>query len=442
MKRLSVPVCALGLVALTAGSGGAQLQELRVGGEIWNRWEMRLNGLTAAALTNKDFARTNFASSLAARVVHSRMNVERGYLDIRPKFTDTLSGRFTLDFDNSIGTANPVSLSSPRVVTTVSITTQRVTVTNSVTNWRVVERVTISTSRSAVSASPSGWSRPRIKYAYLTWKTPVPDLEVEAGVTKTYFGSLYDWEYLTIEKDAVDRSGKAKSADASVALIYQLPLGYGQVAGQIAHGEGYASAANVHPAYIADLRLIPLPGITLGGAYRYQYVGNTTAPATRSQMTNYKNEHMYNALLRVDYGFVAFHLQYFEYNISRSGQQKDASYLSEVFWHSLLALRLRQFIDQDLELVGRVDYKRSTDASLWQGKPDGRISTHVGLNYGFAPNDRGQPQFLIQANWTRDQSEVGFGLPEAKACRLSGWNQAYDLFQLQLRWRFSATIKG
>jgi len=158
-------------------------------------------------------------------------SVERGYFSLEPVISDNLKGRFTLDFFSSDKFADGVGI--------------------------------------------------KMKYAYVDFKTPVPDMSLQAGMIKTYFGTIYDWTYATIDKSFDDKNKIVSSADYGIAASGLIPAGFGEYAVSIYNGEGYSktgSLADANPAFAFNLRLIPLTGITLGGSVLYEDHSLLTTP--------------------------------------------------------------------------------------------------------------------------------------------------------------------
>jgi len=108
----------------------------------------------------------------------------------------------------------------------------------------------------------------KLKDAYVEFKV-APEVELKAGLQKTYFGLIYDWEYITVEKALEDKQKLVASRDYGISVGGYLPQGYGEWRLEVANGEGYNKAGkdvDESPAYLANLRVIPIPGITVGAS--------------------------------------------------------------------------------------------------------------------------------------------------------------------------------
>ncbi|MBN2018476.1 MAG: hypothetical protein JW794_10170 [Candidatus Cloacimonetes bacterium] len=111
----------------------------------------------------------------------------------------------------------------------------------------------------------------KIKYAYLDFKKliPIPDAVFTAGLMKKYFGTIYDWSYITVEKDPSDLYKVCSSTDYGLGISGLIPGGLGEYALALYNGEGYkktGSDVNKYPAFTGNVRVTPLPGITVGGS--------------------------------------------------------------------------------------------------------------------------------------------------------------------------------
>jgi len=317
---------------------------------------------------------TNFSKH---NIKQNSSEIARGYLTFQPKLSDMMSGRFTID---------------------------------------VI---------SAYSGKPV-----LLKYAYLTWQTPVPDLFVDIGLAKNMFGMLHTWDYTVIGKDLVDRLGYLASADMGVQIYGFIPMGFGNYSIGMSHGEGYkkddTAKHSLFPAYMADLNLIPLPGVSIGGSYLYDYVGsggitNKIGKTHKYLMTAYVKLSGFN--------FVTLYGQYLQRDqrtatntsVAPVGQPKMNEH-----YMTMLVLNFYSLLEQQLELIGKVDYDKSTEESLKKGKPDGKILVTAGINYTF-------DAAKIQLNYTQQMSEV---LDPKK----SGYFATTHQIDLQLVWKFSSKI--
>jgi len=155
----------------------------------------------------------------------SVFSLERGYFRVEPTFNDRIKGRFNVDLFSDDDALDGAGL--------------------------------------------------KLKYAYLDFSgvLPVPGSKISVGLIKHYFGTVYDWEYISIEKALEDKEGVAASTDYGIALFGYLPGGYGEYAVSLLNGEGYKKTGgdlDKQPEIAANLRIVPLSGITIGGSVLYE----------------------------------------------------------------------------------------------------------------------------------------------------------------------------
>ncbi len=91
--------------------------------------------------------------------------LERGYFRLEPKFNSKIKGRFNLDFFSDEDGLDGAGL--------------------------------------------------KIKYAYLNFSEliPITDSKITVGLIKNYFGTIYDWNYTTIQKALEDKEKICSSTD-------------------------------------------------------------------------------------------------------------------------------------------------------------------------------------------------------------------------------------
>ncbi len=151
-------------------------------------------------------------------------SLERAYLRIEPKFTDNIKGRFNLDFFSSDKDED---------------------------------------------ANGAGV---KLKYAYLDFKNilPLPKSKLSVGLVKNYFGTIYSWEYETIQKDPADKWKFASSTDYGVVLSGDVPAAKLSYNLGLYNGEGYKKAGgnvNNEFAFLGNVRIKPVDMLEIGGTY-------------------------------------------------------------------------------------------------------------------------------------------------------------------------------
>ncbi|MCK4500229.1 hypothetical protein KAU11_07015, partial [Candidatus Babeliales bacterium] len=160
--------------------------------------------------------------TIDGEVTKNEMALKRGYLRLEPKFGNNIKGRFNVDFFSDDDALDGVGL--------------------------------------------------KLKYAYLDFNNmlPIKDSKLTIGLMKTYFGTIYDWNYTTIEKDPSDKYKFVSSTDYGFGISGYLPNGFGTYALAAYNGEGYKKTGgdiNKDLNFVANLRVTPIAGVTVGGSY-------------------------------------------------------------------------------------------------------------------------------------------------------------------------------
>lgn len=128
------------------------------------------------------------------------------------------------------------------------------------------------------------------KYAYVDLsKIPLlSDIEAKLriGMQKNYFGTVELWEYPLIEKTITDLRKVSSSADLGVAILGELPEGYGSYELAVHNGSGYkVFDANVEKQYTASVMLLPVTGLMLRASYMYANTNAFNKPAALKAAT-------------------------------------------------------------------------------------------------------------------------------------------------------------
>lgn len=245
----------------------------------------------------------------------------------------------------------------------------------------------------------------KIKGAYLEYSGVFKDASLQVGVIKNYFGTIYDWSYLSIEKAPEDLNGVTASADAGVALAGFIPAGFGEYQIGIYNGEGYKKYLNnidINPAFVANVRFIPITGITLAGSVHYSQfeVATDTLGGTEN-----KSDMKITGVLRGAYGPVELWGEYLM-------RKKDETQSSGIMIMPVVSLGGR------FQLLGRYDmWDPNTDTD-----DDGYSLMAFGVNYFLTKNDQSTQ---LQVNWQRTTPELADSEPTDNIC-------------VQLRWEFKS----
>jgi hypothetical protein len=278
--------------------------------------------------------------------VANAFSLERGYFRINHTFTDKISGQFNLDFFSSDKDANGAGV--------------------------------------------------KLKYAYLDFKELIPlsGSKVTFGLLKSYFGTIYDWDYVAVEKAPPDLYKFISSTDYGLAFHGDFPKEKGEYALSVVNGEGYKKAGqnvNTDPGFIANLRVNPISGITIGGSYFMDKKG--------AEKTDFN---AYSVVGRVAFEPVDVWIEY----LSKDDNGKVGS--------GFMVMPIVKVMD-NLELVARYDmWDPDTDA------PDDEETLIIGgLNYYI------NPSVALQLNYENISPEEG---------------DSTDKIILQFNWKFKTTL--
>ncbi|MDP8220605.1 MAG: hypothetical protein P9X26_04620 [Candidatus Stygibacter frigidus] len=358
---------------------GVMNAETKLSMELWSRW-------TYVMLDGADEASQN------------ELSLARGYFGLEQKFTEQISGRFLADFFSKgatdLGGGSMISNDGAGLKLKLAY----------------------------------------VKFSDILWKNS----DLIAGLQLTYFGTLYDWSYPTIDLSPNDMYGFATSCDYGITLGGTLPMGFCKYHLGVYNGEGYAKSGNQidnNMGYLGDLRITPIPGITLGGSY-YMTPGNDMYYNGVGEAIDYDT-----SLNRMT-GFLRFTMlkgfnlqaQY----LTRTSTTEDWNIMDEASEEieetttavSIMpVINIKEFTDVDAELVFRYDiYDDNTDLDddvIGSMAHDLMIA---GINYYLVRDNAGKAKMWVQA----DYSMMNY--------KYKDYTDASTI-KVQLRWKFSELIK-
>lgn len=349
-------------------------EEIKLSGEMWNRYTLE-TGKAPGDSTDATL-RSNFS-------------LERGYIGIEPKFSETIKGRFTIDIFSTDIIKDGAGL--------------------------------------------------KLKYAYLDFANllPVPDMNTTIGLQKVYFGTIYDWSYSLIGKDPSDEYKIANSADYGVTLNGYIPGGWGEYAIGAYNGEGYKNYGtnlkdNTDPSFLANLRVTPVGGITIGGSVMTNGNERRFKLADAAANSSYNTQMLYAGVFRAAYGPLDVWAQYIgkqvRYSDAFSAKDYDANAIS-IF----PTLKLKNVIGKDIEVLGRWDRWDETDNNANKNL---LTAVTAGINYNFMHDESANPAMQIQLNYT----SKSYSADDSAAAYANGLKDT-NTIALQFKWRFANTIK-
>lgn len=298
------------------------------------------------------------SDTLATKLTNSYFSLERGYVRLNYKYNDNLKIHFTTDIYTSDKFAEGAGL--------------------------------------------------KIKEGYLKISNllPLPNLDLNIGLQKTYFSRIYDWEYLIVEKSYTDKYKILASADYGISLTGIFPKGFGQYNLGLYNGEGYTKVGkylNTKPALMADFRFIPLVGLTIGSSFLYEkekhspYNYKPTPPAD----TMDKNRFAIAPFGKIAFGIFSLEGEYISLTYDRvhhdtaggSLKEKKKKYDLGGFW-LMPVITIKPL---KMEVLGRFDLYQVKEDGEKKDKKSMRVLI-AGLNYYPFNKD-----LAFQFNWQREE---------------------------------------
>lgn len=352
----------------------AMAQTNKLSGEFWSRWTMQQS---RNAATGDDEITKNYLA------------LERGYLGLETAFSEDTKARFTIDLFSTDAVGDGAGL--------------------------------------------------KLKYAYVDFanRIPIADMTLSAGLQKVYFGSIYDWDYTLIGKAPSDEYKLANSADYGLSLNGYLPSGMGSYALGIYNGEGYKKTGaalkdNTDFAYLANLRLTPISGLSLGGSFMANTTERENLLTDNSLNPKYEQQMLADALVRYVMGPMDVMAEYLVKDVKYSDSFTASDYTASGIM-IFPTLNLKNLTGYDFQILGRYD--------MWDESDRNDSSKHKlnaitgGVNYNFMHDESGKAKMNLQLNVT-NKSYLEDDSAPAYA------DGAKDQLQVmaQLKWRFFNTL--
>jgi hypothetical protein len=314
--------------------------------------------------------------TIDGEVTKNEMALKRGYLRLEPKFSNNIKGRFNVDFFSDEDGLDGAGL--------------------------------------------------KIKYAYLDFSNmlPIKDSKFTVGLMKTYFGTIYDWNYTTIDKDPSDKYKFVSSTDYGFGISGYLPNGFGTYALAAYNGEGYKKTGgdiNKDLNFAANLRVTPITGITIGGSYMMKTKNDSEIDDGTGNMIDNPDREEYSMIAGVGkFAFGPFSLlaQY----LMKDKNKPNVDDYEKVNTTALSFLPVFK-VNNNFDILARYDiYDPDTETD-----DDGYNTIVAGFNYHIMRDAKNNPKLFIQTNFQMKQYET---------------EDSDDVSELmvQLRWIFSETI--
>ncbi|MBN1327177.1 MAG: hypothetical protein JW996_04440 [Candidatus Cloacimonetes bacterium] len=316
--------------------------------------------------------------TIDGEVQKNGFSLERGYFRLEPVFSSKIKGRFNLDFFSS-----------------------------------------------SKSTDTDG-AGIKLKYAYLDFSELIPlkNSKVTVGLMKTYFGTIYDWNYTTIDKDPSDKYGFVSSTDYGVGFSGYLPSGFGTYDVAVYNGEGYKKAGsniNKDMNFAGNIRLIPIVGVTIGGSYMMKTKNDSEIDDGEGNMIDNPDREEYALMAGVGkfaFGPVSILAQY----LNKVKSKPNVDSYDDVTSTVISVMPVFK-VNNSFDIIARYDiYDPNTDAD-----DDGSNTIIAGVNYNIKRNSKNSPVLFVQANYETTTFEDD--------------SDAVNQIMLQLRWKFSETMK-
>ncbi|MBC8416082.1 MAG: hypothetical protein H8E11_06605 [Candidatus Cloacimonetes bacterium] len=256
----------------------------------------------------------------------------------------------------------------------------------------------------------------KIKYAYLDFNNllPIKESTLTVGLMKTYFGTIYEWTYPTIDGDPSDKYKFVSSTDFGFGVSGKIPNEFGSYNLAVYNGEGYKKVGNninKDLNYLANLRITPVAGVTLGGSYMFRSENDSKAD----------DREEYNLMAGIGkfaFGPVSLLAEY----LYKVKSLPNADPEEDDVTTSVISIMPVYNINDKIELLARYDiYDPDID-----NDNDVENTIIAGLNYFILRDAKNAPKLFIQTNFQMTQFEDD--------------SEDESELLLQLRWIFSETI--
>lgn len=299
-------------------------------------------------------------------ITENYMSVERGYFRIEPKFNDYIKGRFNID---------------------------------------------VYSSDKSNDANGAGI---KLKYAYLDFKNIVDYHTFSIGLIKNYFGTIYTWDYTTIEKSLVDIEKVTSSTDCGFSITGKFDYFIYNVG--IYNGEGYKKTEddlNTQPAFLANIRIKPIDNIMIGGSARYHNYG-----ILDSINDQYRSKLAFAGVANINFKPVDLLI---EFIVDKNNDPNIDTTITAQGFMVMPVLNFKEIAGKDIQLIGRYDmWDPNTDED-----DDGHSRIIAGLNWNvFKDNSN---KVMLQLNFERKMFEAEGSEPD-------------DQIRLQFRWKFNTSV--
>jgi hypothetical protein len=378
-----------------------QALPVKVSGEMWGR------------LTNESSKQKNASGDYVDKISKNYMSLERGYFGLETTFSQNTKARFTVDMFSTDATHQYTTGGTDSAFPIDSLSTMK-------------------------NGSVDGAGL-KLKYAYVDFANlfPVPEMNLSVGLQKVYFGTIYDWNYTIIGKAPTDEYKVANSADYGVTLNGFIPNGYGEYAVGLYNGEGYKKVGaslsdNTDFAYLANLRLTPIGGLTVGGSYMTNSVKREKKLSGDALDKSYEEQALLDGVVRINYSILDIWGEYISKDMKfPNATNKDFTATGLMI---MPIVSLSSLIEKDIQLLARFDTWDESENPTTTAKYLSN-STTIGANYNFMHDESNVPAMQLQLNYTTKTYDEG-----KSAATYADGKKDISQIMLQLKWRFASTI--
>jgi hypothetical protein len=378
-----------------------QALPVKVSGEMWGR------------LTNESSKQKNASGDYVDKISKNYMSLERGYFGLETTFSQNTKARFTVDMFSTDATHQYTTGGTDSAFPIDSLSTMK-------------------------NGSVDGAGL-KLKYAYVDFANliPVPEMNLSVGLQKVYFGTIYDWNYTIIGKAPTDEYKVANSADYGVTLNGFIPNGFGEYAVGLYNGEGYKKVGaslsdNTDFAYLANLRLTPIGGVTVGGSYMTNSVKREKKLSGDALDSSYEEQALMDGVVRINYSILDIWGEYISKDMKfPNATNKDFTATGLMI---MPIVSLSSLIEKDIQLLARFDTWDESENPSSTAKYLSN-STTIGANYNFMHDESNVPAMQLQLNYTTKTYDEG-----KSAAAYADGKKDISQIMLQLKWRFASTI--
>lgn len=374
---------------------------VKVSGEMWGR------------MTNETGKYKNAAGNYVDKNAKNYLSLERGYFGLETTFTQNTKARFTVDMFSTDATHQYATGGTDTAFPIDSLSTMK-------------------------NGSVDGAGL-KLKYAYVDFANlvPVPDMNLSVGLQKVYFGTIYDWNYTIIGKAPTDEYKVANSADYGISLNGYIPNGLGEYAVGVYNGEGYKKVGaslsdNTDYAYLANLRLTPISGVTVGGSYMSNTVKSEKKLSGDAIDKSFEEQSLMDAVVRLNYSIVDVWGEYISKDMAYPNDSAKDFKATGLMIMPIISLG--SLLEKDVQLLARFDTWDESDNPSSTAKYLVNATT-FGANYNFMHDEANVPAMQLQLNYTTKKYDE-----DKSAAAYADGKKDISQIMLQLKWRFAGTI--